>query len=184
STHEDGRFLFPGTGFTDEIGDGDGRGYAVNIPFMPHAGDDAFIYALDEVVIPLLTAYNPDVLVTQLGVDTLRDDPITHWQLTTHGFCGAVERFKALGKPWVALGGGGYNVANVCRAWTLAWAIMVGADVRNEVPTSWNERARPYGIQLSTLHDDESSISSALVNDSLHDTCERIKRTIFPLHGL
>jgi acetoin utilization protein AcuC len=184
STHEDGRFLFPGTGFVDEIGEGEGKGFSVNIPFLPFAGDDAFIYALDEVVMPLLEAYNPDVIVTQLGADTIRDDPITHWQLTTHGFCKAVELFKALGKPWVALGGGGYNVGNVCRAWTLAWAIMSNAEITEPIPKKWEAVASKYGVRLTSLHDEQPSSSPSSVMEGIKATCNRIKRLIFPLHGL
>jgi acetoin utilization protein AcuC len=184
STHEDGRFLFPGTGFVDEIGEGEGKGFSVNIPFLPFAGDDAFIYALSEVVMPLLEAYNPDVIVTQLGADTIRDDPITHWQLTTHGFCKAVELFKALGKPWVALGGGGYNVGNVCRAWTLAWAIMSNAEITEPIPKKWEAVASKYGVRLTSLHDEQPSSSPSSVMEGIKATCNRIKRLIFPLHGL
>lgn len=184
STHEDGRFLFPGTGFVEEIGEDDGRGYSVNIPFLPFAGDDAFIHALDEVVIPLLKAYNPDVLVTQLGADTIRGDPITHWNLTVHGFCAAIERFKELKKPWVALGGGGYNVGNVCRAWTLALAIMTDSNVSNEIPARWSKLALQYGIKLSSLREEQPSKSDEVIMRAIRETCERIKRLIFPLHGL
>ncbi len=184
STHEDGRFLFPGTGFVDEIGEGEGKGYSINIPFLPHAGDDAFVMALDEVVMPLLNAYNPDVLVTQLGADTLAGDPITHWRLTTHGFCAAVERFKGMRKPWVALGGGGYNVGNVCRAWTLALAIMVNASVGDEIPTQWNELARHYGIKLTSLRDKHPSTSQSIVIEAVRAACEQIKKLVFPIYGL
>ncbi|MCS7253459.1 MAG: acetoin utilization protein AcuC [Armatimonadota bacterium] len=184
STHEDGRFLFPGTGFVDEIGEGEGKGYSVNIPFLPFSGDDAFIMALDEVVVPLLKAYNPDVLVTQLGADTLHGDPITHWRLTTHGFCAAVERFKELRKPWVALGGGGYDVGNVCRAWTLAWATMIGANVGDEIPPKWGELAKRYGIKLASLRDERPSTSEKAIIEATRATCERIKKLVFPTHGL
>ena len=88
---------------------------------------------------PFIEAYRPDVLVTQLGLDTFRTDPITHLQLTTNGFEKMVKGFRVMGLPWVALGGGGYELDNVKRAWTLAWAVMCGregdallADIRDE----------------------------------------------------
>ena len=67
STHESGQFLFPGTGFADEIGSGAGRGFAVNLPLFPYTGDDAYLWAFNEVVIPLVRAFKPDVLVIATG---------------------------------------------------------------------------------------------------------------------
>ncbi|HHL39208.1 MAG TPA: acetoin utilization protein AcuC [Deltaproteobacteria bacterium] len=124
SIHEDGRFLFPGTGFPEEMGRGAGRGYAVNVPLAPGAGNALFLKALEEAALPFVEAFAPDVLVTQLGVDTFASDPLTHLELNTAGFEAAARRFRETGLPWVALGGGGYDVDNVRRAWTLAWAIM------------------------------------------------------------
>ena len=86
SLHESGAFLFPGTGFTQEIGAGRGRGYSVNVPLYPYTTDDVYLWALGEVVPPLLAAFRPDVLVTQLGIDSHYEDPITHLALTVQGF--------------------------------------------------------------------------------------------------
>ena len=128
SIHESGFYLFPGTGFPENMGEGRGKGYAVNLPMPPSTGDELFVHGFNEIVPPALKAFKPDILVTQLGVDTFHSDPITHINLTTNGFEEMVRAFKGLGIPWVALGGGGYNMDNVKRAWTLAWAIMAGED--------------------------------------------------------
>ncbi len=140
SLHESGHYLFPGTGFPHNMGEGRGRGYAVNLPFPPGTGDTVFLRGFEEIVPPFIEAFRPDILVTQLGVDTFRTDPITHLNLTTNGFEAMVARFRSFGLPWVALGGGGYDMDNVKRAWTLAWAVMNGAEVpegiRDEPPES------------------------------------------------
>lgn len=128
SIHESGRYLFPGTGFPGDIGAGAGKGYAVNLPMPPGAGDSLFVRGFQEVVPCFLDAFSPDVIVTQLGVDTFRTDPITHLNLTTAGFEEMLAFFKSTNLPWVALGGGGYNMDNVRRAWTLAWAVMCGVE--------------------------------------------------------
>ncbi|MEE9614658.1 MAG: acetoin utilization protein AcuC [Thermodesulfobacteriota bacterium] len=128
SLHESGEFLFPGTGSSKDIGTGKGKGYSVNLPFPPGTGDDLFVRGFNAVVPSFMEAFAPDVLVTQLGVDTFASDPITHLQLTTNGFEEMVRGFRALGLPWVALGGGGYEMDNVKRAWTLAWAVMNHAE--------------------------------------------------------
>lgn len=153
SLHENGRYLFPGTGFESEMGEGDGFGFCLNVPFLPHAGDDVYLLVLEEVVFPALEAFKPQAIVTQLGADALHDDPITHWNLTTQSYLRALQGFKEMNLPWVALGGGGYNIANVCRGWTLALAVMVGVELPDEIPSEWHPLARQYGIFLERLRD-------------------------------
>src|SRR5512144_445727 len=72
SLHETGQALFPGSGFEQETGRGDGMGYSVNVPLPPETDDELFIHAFTQVVPPLVDAYRPDVVVSQLGVDTFR----------------------------------------------------------------------------------------------------------------
>jgi acetoin utilization protein AcuC len=134
SVHESGEWLFPGTGAAADIGTGAGRGFAVNVPLPPSAGDELFLRVFDEVVGPVVEEFRPDILVTQLGVDTFETDPITHLGLTTNSFEKAVQRFSAMNIPWVALGGGGYDIGNVARAWTLAWAVMNNAAAPDIIP--------------------------------------------------
>lgn len=128
SLHESGHWLFPGTGFSTNMGEGKGRGYAVNLPLPPGAGDELFLLGFNEVVPAFIGAFKPDIIVTQLGVDSFATDPITHMNLTTNGFEDMLGGFKSFGLPWVALGGGGYDMDNVKRAWTLAWAVMNGVE--------------------------------------------------------
>jgi acetoin utilization protein AcuC len=185
STHESGYYLFPGTGFVDEIGEGAGRGYAVNIPLLPGAQDDTLLISLGEIILPLLEAYRPQGLVTQLGVDTFRSDPLTSLGFTTNGFLRAVEAFKSLGIPWLALGGGGYDVGNVARAWALAWAAMNGIELPDEIPDSWRGLAAQYGVHLERLRDEPRSPSSpGEVLVDLDRTIRKLKETVFPIHGL
>ncbi|MBI3079824.1 MAG: zinc-ribbon domain containing protein, partial [candidate division NC10 bacterium] len=109
SLHETGETLFPGTGFPEETGTGAGEGFSVNVPLAPGTDDEIFLWALEAVVPPLLRAYAPDLLVTQLGIDTHRTDPLAHLTLTIQGFRRAVEVLRGCDLPWVALGGGGYD---------------------------------------------------------------------------
>ena len=76
SVHESGRFLFPGTGSVEETGVGAGKGYSVNLPLHPHTEDETYLWAFREVVPPLLEAFRPDVLVTQLGYRQLLQRPV------------------------------------------------------------------------------------------------------------
>jgi acetoin utilization protein AcuC len=154
SLHETGQALFPGSGFEHETGAGEGEGYSVNVPLPPEADDDLFLHALTGVVPPLVDAYRPDIVVSQLGVDTFRSDPLAHLNLTTNGFCRAIKVIQALCPKWVALGGGGYDISNVARAWTLAWALMNGIDAPDEIPGSFLRQYHGSGFIGGKLRDE------------------------------
>jgi acetoin utilization protein AcuC len=147
SIHESGRYLFPGTGFTDERGGADAVGTAVNVPLPPYTGDEAWLDAFREVVPPLVLAWEPDVLVTQLGCDTHHTDPLAHLALSTRAYreaAGVLHELahRAAGGRWVATGGGGYQWARVVpRAWTIYFAEMAGDDMPDEIPPEWLARA-------------------------------------------
>lgn len=140
SIHESGHWLFPGTGFASDTGVGVGTGYSINLPMPPNTSDDLYLKSFEEVVPPFIEAFDPDIIVTQLGVDSFETDPITHLNLTTNSFEKIVERFRSFNKPWVALGGGGYDLSNVARGWTLAWAIMNQAETPVSLPKDFLER--------------------------------------------
>lgn len=184
SIHQTGHTIFPGSGFVDEIGQGDGRGYAVNIPLLPGARDDAFEKAFEEVVLPLFNTYDPDVLVTQLGADALLGDRVANLGMSLHQFERLVTTLRELRKPWLALGGGGYDVGNVVRAWTLAWAKMNDIDLPDKVPQEWLTQAAPYGVVVTSLRGtDEASPSSDRVMEDLDRTIAKLSETVFPLIG-
>ena len=153
SFHQDGRTLFPGTGGAEEIGKGEGAGYSVNLPLLPRTDDETFSCAFEAVVPPLMEAFRPDVVVSQLGVDTFLADPLAALGLTTGGFCRVIEYLTREAPAWVALGGGGYHLANVARAWTLAWAIMNGVDLPDELPAGMREPLAANGHRGETLRD-------------------------------
>ena len=134
SIHESGRYLFPGTGFVSEIGSGTGVGYSVNLPLYPYTGDETYLEVFRDAVLPLLKAFAPDVLVTQLGIDTYHSDPLTHLQVTTRGFVEAVREVAGMGVPWLALGGGGYDLSAVARSWALAYGVMLNVEWPDRLP--------------------------------------------------
>jgi len=186
SLHETGYTLFPGTGFEYEIGEGEGEGYAVNLPFPPHTDDEVYVWAFEEIVPPLVHAFQPDVVVTQLGVDTFYNDPLTNLHLSILGFERVVRRIKELAPRWVALGGGGYDILNVARAWTLAWAVMNGIELDDELPKPFLEKAERVGVYEKRLRGDLKSPSSRQ-NKEIRIEVERIvdylKKTVFPRVG-
>jgi acetoin utilization deacetylase AcuC-like enzyme len=153
SLHEAGTSLFPGTGFMDELGEGAGYGYSVNFPFPPYTDDEPYLEAFRALVPPLVRRFAPDVVVSQLGCDTHWRDPLTHMNLTTHAYEAVVREIKSLAPRWLALGGGGYDLSVVPRAWTLAYGAMLGREFPDELPLAWERPEAIAGYELGRLHD-------------------------------
>jgi acetoin utilization protein AcuC len=191
SIHEDGRFLFPGTGFVDEIGRGDARGTKVNAPLQSFTGDDIWFRTFSEVVEPLVTRWAPDVLVTQLGCDTHHTDPLATISLTTASYrraAAALHRLAhdAAGGRWVATGGGGYQWARVVpRAWTIYFAEMArrAGALDDTLPDAWVERAErePGAAPVPRTLSEAEPVGGGEGDRTARDVVDRIRRTIFPL---
>lgn len=130
-THEDGRFLYPGTGAASETGAGAAAGSKLNLPLPPGAGDAEFLAAWPAIEAHV-ERHAPEFVILQCGADSLGGDPITHLELTeeAHGhvarqLCGLADR-HASGRI-LAFGGGGYNRRNIARAWTRVVEAFVDA---------------------------------------------------------
>ncbi|MDO5501906.1 MAG: acetoin utilization protein AcuC [Actinomycetia bacterium] len=147
SLHENGRILFPGTGWPADIGGPDAEGSAANVALPPGVTDSAWLRAINSVVDPLVRAFRPDIMVTQHGCDTHIDDPLAHLAVTVDAQRMAIEAMHQLSHEicdgrWVALGGGGYSVVEVVpRTWTHMTAIAAHApiEVRTETPQQWRD---------------------------------------------
>jgi len=116
--HEDGRYLYPGTGAEAETGRGAGKGYKLNIPLPPGAEDPEFMTAWPRVE-EFLERHDPQFVVLQCGADSLAGDPITNLRFTpdSHGHAASRLCRFADGKV-LALGGGGYNRENLAAGWS------------------------------------------------------------------
>ena len=154
SFHQDGRTLFPGSGDVSELGEGEGKGFSVNVPMLPCTDDAVFWEGFSELVPALMDKFRPDVVVSQLGVDTFVDDPLASLEMTNRGFCKVVSFLVEHAPAWVALGGGGYDISNVVRAWTLAWGLMNGVELPDELPSSF---MASFGVEMRSarLRDEE-----------------------------
>ena len=119
--HEDGRFIYPGTGFANETGIGAGKGSKMNLPVLPESGDDIFFNCwgrLEEFV----RASKPEIILFQAGADSVAGDPITHLKFSPAAHAHATRRLCALADEFcdgrlIAWGGGGYNLRNIGSAW-------------------------------------------------------------------
>jgi acetoin utilization protein AcuC len=187
SYHESGAFLFPGTGFIDEDGEGAAHGYSVNIPLEPHTSNASLLRAFDELVPELAAAFKPDVIVLQNGCDGHQLDPLTHLAYTTRAYEQVVQRVCAIADQYcegrvVATGGGGYAVYDVVpRAWTLVWAALRGINVADAIPPEWIDMVeREVGRPVAhTLRDAEQSSTEAFTNNDR--TVRAVRNKILPL---
>ena len=120
--HEDGQFLYPGSGAANETGLGEAKGCKLNIPMRPDASDEDFMAAWPEVEAHL-EKFQPEFILFQCGADSLAGDPITHLRYSEVSHHYAASRLKRLAEQYcqgrmLVMGGGGYNRENLARAWT------------------------------------------------------------------
>ncbi len=162
-------------------GEGPGRGYAVNLPLQPFTDDEVYLEAFEAVIPPLIEAFKPDVVVAQLGIDSHRTDPLTHLALTVNGFAQALRRILDLSPRLVALGGGGYDLANVARAWTIAWGLMNGIELPNELPPTFRPASRFRAAALWDSPHREPDEPRRWAREFAVHQVQRIRETIFPL---
>jgi len=108
SIHQDGRTLYPGSGFPEEAGGPNARGANINIPLPPRTGEEGFLYVLEELVMPLLAKFDPEIVVNSAGQDNHFNDPITNMNFTARGYAHLTTRLK----PHLAVLEGGYALEN------------------------------------------------------------------------
>jgi acetoin utilization protein AcuC len=190
SVHQDGATLFPGTGAVDDLGSDDARGTKVNLPLPPYTGDGQWLRAFGDVVPPLVEAWAPDVLVTQLGCDTHHEDPLAQLHLTTAAYtrtAGLLHDLahRAAGGRWIATGGGGYQWARVVpRAWTIYFAEMAGAAIADEIPAGWLEQARAIaGHELPPRLSEPPARPSPVEPAEIGRVVDRVRSLVWPHHG-
>jgi len=186
SMHQSGLTLFPGTGFVDEIGTGQGKGFSVNVPLPVGTYDRIYIKAFEQVALPLITAYGPDVIVMEIGADGLSGDPLANLSLTNNVYADIIKTLLTFEKPILATGGGGYDLENTVRAWVLAWCALCGDDVASQAPdldgvTSENSDWQG-GLRDRVMAPDKAR--SKAVDEQVEEVINAVKRTVFALHGL
>lgn len=127
--HEDGQYLYPGSGAVSETGRGEAKGTKLNIPMPPGADDMAFFTAWESVE-SFVDRAEPEFIILQCGADSIAGDPLTHMAYSSEAHRHAATRLSALadrhcGGRLLALGGGGYNLTNIAAGWCAVVAAMV-----------------------------------------------------------
>lgn len=142
--HEDGRHLFPGTGFTSEIGDGKASGLKINVPLSPFVDDETYLMLFNQIVPLAVRKFRPEIILLQCGVDSHANDLLAHLQITTTSYREIAETVHNLAHEvaqgrLVVFGGGGYNIANVARTWTLVASILANFNATDVIPENWKK---------------------------------------------
>ena len=127
--HEDGRFLYPGTGAITETGSGAAVGTKLNIP-MPMGANDVMFDKVWGSVVSFLAKAKPEFILLQCGADSIQGDPITHMAYSSHAHAQATKDLCKLADEHcqgrlLALGGGGYNLKNIASAWCAVVQAMI-----------------------------------------------------------
>ena len=156
--HQDGRTLFPGTGRTTEVGEGDGAGLKVNVPLLPDMGDEALLPLARRLLPPLLESFRPDLLVVQHGLDSHWGDPLAQLQFTPHGYDAfdrlLIDLAVSFGRRIVVTGGGGYLARSVARALARVGRNFAGFEAlpdRDPLPEPWrSDFAERFGTAAPT----------------------------------
>ena len=106
SMHQDGRTLYPGSGPISDFGGPSAYGLNVNIPLPPNTGESGFLYVLDNLVMPILEDFKPDIIINSAGQDNHYSDPLTNMNFTAQGYAKLNERLN----PNLAILEGGYSI--------------------------------------------------------------------------
>ncbi|MDJ0391743.1 acetoin utilization protein AcuC [Rhodococcus sp. G-MC3] len=150
SLHQHPATLWPNTGWSSEVGNGPAEGSAINIPLLPGTGDRLWLRAFHAIVPGAIGAFHPQIIVSQCGVDSHREDPLADLALTVDGQNAAFLAMRDLADTyaegrWLAVGGGGYGLVRVVpRAWTYLIAAALGRDIDplSPLPDTWRDRVR------------------------------------------
>jgi acetoin utilization protein AcuC len=160
SIHESGEYLFPGTGWLHELGNGMGRGLKLNIPLEPFTEGTSYMEVINGTVEPALKWFKPDALIVQAGADSHFSDPLADLMLTSYDFENLYRRILQFvdqyckGRVLFTLGGG-YSITAAPRIWILLYLILFNIKIPEMLPEDWrNHWQQKINKELpSSLHD-------------------------------
>ncbi len=147
SLHQDGRTLYPGSGFLNETGGPGALGKTINIPMPPNTSDEGYLYIINNAVLPILKAFKPDLIINSAGQDNHFTDPLANMRLTAKGYA---RLTKAL-NPDIAVLEGGYSIRGALPYVNLGICLaLAGMDASEEIiEPDWEESIVRQSPQLS-----------------------------------
>lgn len=175
SFHMHGEF-FPGTGSIVDIGIEKGRGYSINVPLNSGIDDNTYLSVFKPIVSSAVDKFRPEIIVLQCGADSLAGDRIGCFNLTHRGHAGCVEFVKSLNIPMLVLGGGGYTISNVSRAWAYETAILTDMQVSTELPyTEYFDHYHPnYTLEILPTNMDNHN-TAKYIERIYKEVCENLR---------
>ncbi|HVO66362.1 MAG TPA: GNAT family N-acetyltransferase [Syntrophales bacterium] len=187
SLHESARTLFPwNSGFENELGEGEGSGYNVNVPLAPGTEDEIYREVFRRIVAPLARSFKPDICVLAAGVDAIYTDAMSHLSLTNNIYAEVIHGIRKLVPKMLMLGAGGYNPHNIARDWTLAWAVLHDAEPESDYFGQMGGRAAAV-IEGASLRDSYPFVSATKIAEAraeVRRVMTYLEQHIFPVHGL
>ena len=175
--------FFPGTGAGEDMGEGDGKYFAINVPLRPGCDDQSYHIIFPKIMDKVMESYQPSVIWLQCGADSLTGDQIGGFNLTTRGHGYAVQHMLKYGKPMVMVGGGGYTVENVSRCWAYETSQALNYELGNELPRhlEYYDSYKAEPVQHYTMNKPNfyNQNDNAYLNEILMNTCENLKNIEF-----
>lgn len=184
SVHESGETLYPWGGTETEIGAGRGLGFNVNVPLLARTDDEVYVEAFRRIVPPLLDAFHPDIVLAQVGADSMISDPLTHLRLTNNGYRDVIRDLVAHAPKIAAMGGGGYDIYRTARCWTLAWAEFAGVDPEDDYAAL--SGGAMHGAEMEPLLDrrvPSYGPAKEMAREHANRVVDYLQTTVFPVVG-
>ena len=173
--HEDGRYLFPGTGEMHEMGRGLALGSKINLPMPPYSSDKSFIYIFNELVPELVRRHQPDLIILVAGVDAHGGDPLSDMNYSVASYLHTVRSLKELAAELchdrlVVFGAGGYHPYTCALRWTQIAAELAGYPLPDLLPNQWRVNYQNRTGEEAPVAFDESTTTD--------NTFERAERMV------
>jgi histone deacetylase 1/2 len=178
SFHQYGNDFFPGTGDIDSVGCDEGLNYSLNVPLLPGIKDDPYFETFKTVMARVMDSYRPDVVVLQCGADSITDDRLGQFNMSSQGHGRCVDYMLGFNVPVMLLGGGGYTIENVARCWTYETSIALSMPLEETIPP--HEYKDYYGpdhrLHINAKPNMEDQNKADYLNKVVMTAIEHVKR--------
>ncbi|TBU00688.1 histone deacetylase [Hamiltosporidium tvaerminnensis] len=170
SFHKYGEY-FPGTGSLSDVGILKGKNYAVNVPLKDGINDESYSSIFKPVISKVMEHFRPTAIVMQCGADSLAGDRLGCFNLSHFGHSSCINFVKSFNVPLLVLGGGGYTIKNVSKAWAYDTSVILGVEIPQKLPfTEYIEHYGPdYNIDVPVCN---------MANDNTQEYLDSILKSI------
>ncbi len=164
SLHESGEYLFPGSGWIHELGQGSGRALKINAPLQPFTEGESYLEVFNGIVEPALKWFKPDVLFVMAGADAHYSDPLADLMLKTQDYEKIFKRILEFTEQYskgraLFTFGGGYSFEATVRIWTLLYLLLFNQKIPIELPETWRLKwQKKFGKEIPKyIYDTDNS---------------------------